>query len=103
MENVMSHLADAKAWKDFDDVYPSFAGDARNLRLGLATDGFNPSGNMNTTYSMWHVLVKVYNLPPWSCTDASNYIMALLILGPKSLGKDFDIFLESLIDDLLKL
>jgi len=103
MENEMSHPADGEAWKHFDKVYPSFAGDARNLRLGLATDGFNPFGNMNTTYSMWPVLVKVYNLPPWSCTDSSNCIMALLILGPKSPGKDFDIFLEPLIEDLLKL
>jgi len=103
VENVMSHPADAKAWKDFDDVYPRFARDARNLRLGLAIDRFNPFGNMNTTYSMWPVLVKVYNLPPWSCTAASNCIMALLILGPKSLGKDFDVFLQPLIEELLKL
>jgi len=71
--------------------------------FGLATDGFNPFGNMNTTYSMWPVLVRVYNLPPWSCTNASNCYMSLLILGPKSPGKDFDIFLQPLIEDLLKL
>jgi hypothetical protein len=82
VENEMSHPADGEAWKDFDDVFPSFADDARNLRLGLATDGFNLFKNMNTSYSMWPVLVKVYNLPPWSCTDASNYIVALLIPGP---------------------
>jgi len=103
VENEMTHPADGEAWKDFDDMYPSFAEDARNLRLSLATDGFNPFGNMNTSYSMWPVLVKVYNLPPWSCTDASNCIMALLIPGPKSPGKDFDVFLEPLIEDLLKL
>jgi len=101
--NEMSHPADGEAWKDFHEVYPSFAKDARNLRLGLATDGFNPFGNMNTTYSMWPVLVRVYNLPPWSCTDASNCYMSLLIPGPKSPGKDFDIFLQPLIEDLLKL
>lgn len=38
----MSHPADGEAWQDFDREYPSFAKDARNLRLGLATDGFNP-------------------------------------------------------------
>ncbi|XP_066341736.1 uncharacterized protein [Miscanthus floridulus] len=103
VENEMTHPADGEAWKDFDDMYPSFAKDARNLRLSLAIDGFNPFGNMNTSYSMWPVLVKVYNLPPWSCTDASNCIMALLIPGPKSPGKDFDVFLEPLIEDLLKL
>jgi hypothetical protein len=103
VENEMSHPADGEAWKDFDELFPTFADDARNLRLGLATDGFNPFGNMNTSYSMWPVLLKVYNLPPWACTDASNCIMALLIPGPKSPGKDFDIFLEPLIEDLLEL
>ena len=34
--------ADAKAWKDFDDLHPEFAQDPRNVRLGLASDGFNP-------------------------------------------------------------
>ena len=33
----------------------------------------------------------------------SNFMMALLIPGPKSLGKDFDVFLEPLIEDLLDL
>ncbi|XP_022685348.1 uncharacterized protein LOC111258412 [Setaria italica] len=49
VDNEMSHPADSDAWKDFDDVYPSFVEDARNLSLGLATSGFNPFGNMNTT------------------------------------------------------
>jgi hypothetical protein len=31
------------------------AKDARNLRLGLATDGFNSFGNMSNSYSMWPV------------------------------------------------
>jgi len=103
VQNEMSHPADGDAWKDFDNEFPRFADDARNLRLGLATDGFNPFGNMSTSYSMWPALVKVYNLPPWSCTDASNCIMALLIPGPKSPGKDFDVFLQPLIEDLIKL
>ena len=35
--------------------------------------------------------------------DESNFMMALLIPGPSSLGKDFDVFLEPLVDDLLEL
>jgi hypothetical protein len=38
----MSLPADGDAWQDFDKEYPEFARDARNIRLGLATDGFNP-------------------------------------------------------------
>jgi hypothetical protein len=47
-EKEMSHPADGEAWQDFDRVYPDFAEDARNLRLGLATDGFNPFSEKNT-------------------------------------------------------
>jgi hypothetical protein len=102
-EKEMSHPADGEAWQHFDRVYPDFAKDARNLRLGLATDGFNPFSEQNSRYSMWPILVVPYNLPPWLCMQESNFMMALLIPGPKSPGKDFDIFLEPLIEDLLDL
>jgi hypothetical protein len=35
--------------------------------------------------------------------DESNFIMAFLIPGPKSPGKDFDVFLEPLVEDLIEL
>jgi hypothetical protein len=41
-EKEMSHPADGDAWQDFDKEYLEFARDVRNIRLGLATDGFNP-------------------------------------------------------------
>jgi len=50
--NEMSHPADGEAWKYFDRRNPSFADEPRNLRLALATDGFNPFGKISTTYSM---------------------------------------------------
>ena len=103
VDNVMSHPADGEAWKDFDTREPSFADDPRNLRLALATDGFNPFGNMSTQYSMWPVLLTPLNLPPWECVNPANCFMSLLIPGPKSLGKDFDLFLEPLIEELLDL
>ncbi|KAL7255722.1 hypothetical protein ACSBR1_009779 [Camellia fascicularis] len=45
-ENVLRHSVDSEAWKDFDKKHESFAKDPRNARLGLASDGFNPFGNM---------------------------------------------------------
>ncbi|KAG8490766.1 hypothetical protein CXB51_013918 [Gossypium anomalum] len=36
--------------------FPSFASDPRNVRLGLAADGFNPFKIMSTSYSTWPVL-----------------------------------------------
>ena len=52
---------------------------------------------------MWPIFVVAYNLPPWACTEESNFMMALLIPGPKCPGKDFDVFLEPLGEDLLEL
>jgi len=102
VENELSHPADGEAWKDFDRKYELFAKDARNIILGLATDGFNPFGKMSASYSMWPVFLIPYNFPPWGCMEQSNFITALLIPGPTCLGKDIDVFLEPLIDEFLE-
>ena len=41
-DGKIRHPADGQAWKDFDSMYTNFSGDPRNVRLGLASDGFNP-------------------------------------------------------------
>ncbi|CAL2271038.1 unnamed protein product [Prunus armeniaca] len=43
-DDVMRHPADGEAWKEFDRTFPEFDVDPRNVRFGLATDGFNPYG-----------------------------------------------------------
>ena len=65
--NILRHPADSKAWKEFDKTYPNFSKDPRNVRLGLASDGFNPFGNLSSKYSMWPVILIPYNIPPWKC------------------------------------
>ena len=54
-------------------------------------------------YSMWPVFVVPYNLPPSAFMDQSNLMMALLILGLCSPGKDFELFLQPLIEELIEL
>ena len=103
VDNELSHPADGEAWKEFDRIHFDFAADPRNIKLGIATDGFNPFGNMSTSYSMWPVFVVPYNLPPWACMEQSNFMMSLLIPGPDSPGKDFDVFMEPLVEELLQL
>lgn len=49
VDNEMSHAADGEAWKDFDRKYRTFAEDARNMRLAIATDGFNPFGKVSNS------------------------------------------------------
>jgi hypothetical protein len=92
----MSHPADGRPWKEFDKKFKDFAKDPRKLRLALATDGFNPFGNMSTQYSMWPMLVTPLNLPPWEFVNGANCFMSLLIPGPSYPGKYFDLYLEPL-------
>ncbi|KAL5564923.1 hypothetical protein UlMin_028087 [Ulmus minor] len=73
--DVMQHPVDGKAWQEIDKRHPQFAGDVRNVRLGLAADGFNPFGNMSSSYSMWPVALTTYNLPPWICMKAESLML----------------------------
>jgi hypothetical protein len=40
----MVHLSDAEAWTYFNDKHRDKAAEARNVRVALATDRFNPIG-----------------------------------------------------------
>ncbi|CAN1215361.1 hypothetical protein LINPERPRIM_LOCUS184 [Linum perenne] len=99
-DGVLRHPVDSDAWKVLDQTNESFANDPRNVRLGLASDGFNPFGSMNINYSVWPVLVFPYNLPPWMCMKSPYLFMSLLIPGPKGPGNDIDVYLRPLIDEL---
>ncbi|XP_019246468.1 PREDICTED: uncharacterized protein LOC109226124 [Nicotiana attenuata] len=100
---VLRHPADSEAWKKFDSKYPEFAGDPRNVRLGLASDGFNQFGTMRIVHSTWPVILMPYNLPPWMCMKQEFFILSLLIAGPKAPGNNIDVFLQSLIEELNEL
>ena len=63
-DGVLRHPTDGEDWKDFDIKDPEFTSKPRNVRLGLASDGFNPFGNMSNAYSMLPVIFVPYNLPP---------------------------------------
>ena len=97
---MMRHPVDSLAWKNFDNVHPSFELEPRNVRLSLESDGFNPFGNMSISYSMWPVVLIPYNLPPLMCMKHAFFMLSLLILGPTTPGNDIDIYLQPLIDEL---
>ena len=63
-DGKLRHPRDGEEWKAFDSDFPDFTADPRNVRLALATDGFNPFGNLSTSYSIWPVVLIPYNLPP---------------------------------------
>ena len=49
---LLRHPADSEAWKSFDSKYIEFSFEPRNVRLGLAADGFNLFGSISTSHSM---------------------------------------------------
>ena len=102
-DGKMRHPVDSLAWDLIDRKWSSFASDPRNLRLGLAADGFNPFANLSSTYSCWPVMLVTYNLPPWLCMAKDNVMLTLLIPGPKQPGNNIDVYLEPLVDDLKEL
>ncbi|CAA7013323.1 unnamed protein product [Microthlaspi erraticum] len=102
-DGKLRHPRDGQAWKTFDQKFPVFASDARNVRLGLATDGFNPYGAMSTNYSIWPVLLFPYNLPPWMAMKHSSMILSMIIPGKQMPGNDLDVYLQPLIKELKEL
>jgi len=66
-DGMVCHPADCSWWKKIDGLYSDFRKEARNLRLGLASDGMNPYGSLSTQHSSCPVLLIIYNLPPWLC------------------------------------
>ena len=99
-DGLLRHPADSKTWKSFDSKYIEFSSEPRNMRLGLAADGFNPYRNMNTSHSTWPVILILYNLPPWMCMKRSNFMLSLLIPGPTSPWNDIDMYLQPLVEEL---
>ena len=99
----MKHPADSEEWKEFDLQHLDFAPEPHNVRLGLATNGFNPFGNINNNYSIWPVILILYNLSPWLVMKESYFMLFLLIPSPYQPGNEIDIYLKPLVYELKEL
>ncbi|XP_056685679.1 uncharacterized protein [Spinacia oleracea] len=99
-KKILRHPSDALAWKAFYERHSDFALDSRSVRLGLASDGFNPYRLMNTSYITWPVMLIPFNLPPWLCIKPSSFILSTLIPEKTSPGIDIDVYLQPLVHEL---
>ncbi|XP_073057930.1 uncharacterized protein [Primulina eburnea] len=100
VDGILRHPADSQAWKAFDERHHDFASDVRNVRLGLAADGFNPFKNQSVSHSTWPIVLMPYNLPPWESMKSHSIILSTLIPGPKAPGNDIDVYLQPLLAEL---
>jgi hypothetical protein len=98
------HIGDSAHWKWIDERWPEFAGEQRNVRLGLSLDGMNPFGDKNNVYSCWPVTILNYNIPPWQTIKKFFIMMVLLIPGPESaLMENIDVWLAPVLEELKQL
>jgi hypothetical protein len=74
-------LADCRAWKQFDDLYPWFRRDPRNLRLGLSLDGISHFSQRASTWTMWPIFLVNYNIPPWLAFKPENIFLSMILPG----------------------
>ena len=94
------HPSDAQSWTHFDGIHHHKALEARNVRVALATDGFNPYGMSAAPYTCWPVFVIPLNLPPGVIFQRQNIFLSLIIPGHP--GNNMSVYMEPLIDDLLR-
>ncbi|XP_075091746.1 uncharacterized protein LOC142171923 [Nicotiana tabacum] len=97
---ILCHPSDGEAWKHFDRVFPEFASEPRNFRLGLCTDGFTPFVVSGAPYSYWPVFVTPYNLPLELCMTSPYMFLTCIVPGPRNTKNLIDVYLQPLIDKL---
>jgi len=103
VDGVMMHPSGGEAWKHFNSVHPHFLAESRNVRLGLYIDGFNPFESFVAFFSCWPIMLTVCNLPPGMCMRLKFMFLSMVIPGPNSSGRNIDVCLRPLIDELMQL
>ncbi|XP_051137564.1 uncharacterized protein LOC127255855 [Andrographis paniculata] len=58
---------------------------------------------MSVNYSIWPVVLVIYNLPPWLCMKQPSFLISTIIDGPKGPGDRIDVFLQPLVAELKEL
>nr|XP_033516354.1 uncharacterized protein LOC117280718 isoform X2 [Nicotiana tomentosiformis] len=97
---IMCHPSDGESWMYFDRVFPDFASEPRNIRLGLYADGFNPFFVSASPYSCWPVFITPYNLPPELCMTSLYLFLTCIVPGPRNPKTLIDVYMQPLIDEL---
>jgi hypothetical protein len=71
--------------------------------LVMVADEFNPFELFMTLYFSWPVILTVYNLPPEICMRLEFMFLSTIIPSCNSLGRNIDVCLQLLIDELKQL
>ena len=69
------------ALNTIEEKWLIFKYEPRNVRLSLEVDGFNPFGELHSTYSLWPIFVINNNLAPWMSIKREHTMLAMIIPG----------------------
>ncbi|XP_078609813.1 uncharacterized protein LOC144881039 isoform X2 [Branchiostoma floridae x Branchiostoma japonicum] len=94
----MTDIQQSPAWKAFSERM----GDTRCIGFGLNTDGVDPYNHQQVNYSIWQIILRVYNMPPEIRENFGFLMPTSAIPGPKT-APDMDPFFRPLVDELLQL
>jgi hypothetical protein len=99
-DKVTVHPSNSETWKVLDRFDANFARDARNIRFGLAIDGFDPFRTNFASYSCWPIFFVPYNIPPSLCMKFEFIFLCLIIPGLEAPGPQINVMLKPLIEEL---
>ena len=90
-DGVLRHTANGCRWK------------ARNVVVGVSTDGINPFGNQRSTHKTLPIFVWFYTLPPWLYMKRKYIQIVMIFQGPTQPGNGINLYLKLLKEELLTL
>ena len=96
-DGKLRHPTDGKQWKRFNDQFPEFGKEARNVRFALSTDGMNPFGDLSSSHNTWPVILTIYNLPPWLCQKCRYLLVTMIISRPRQPGTHTQLRLKGML------
>lgn len=102
IENMMDNFPCSSYlhWIKFESLFSNFGHEPRNLKIGLVNNEMNLFGNLNTNNISCLVLLLIYNPSMWFCINPKYTMLSMIILGPRKLGNEIDVYLSALIEDL---
>ena len=83
-DSMLRHPADGSQWRKIDRTYLEFELDARNIRIGLSTNGMNPFSEMSSSHSTWPVtLVCIHHGSAWNKSSSWCQCLSRVQSSPK--------------------
>jgi hypothetical protein len=58
-DGLVRHVVDSKAWVHIDVMWPEYAIEPHNVKLGLVTNGVNPFSAQSSSWCTWLVMLQI--------------------------------------------